>query len=143
MNAKAYLQQIKRLDVLIDNKIEQIALLRERATSITAAPGGDRVQSTSRGDNMERIVIKIVDMEAELERQIDKLVDLKTEVMGTIDQLENPNQIALLYRRYIKNEPWDKIAADMSYSIQAVFKMHGIALQQINRLINKDEEPPA
>ena len=143
MNAKAYLQQIKKLDVLIDNKLEQSDQLRDRATSTTAAPCGDRVQSTSKGDSLERIIIKIVDMEADLERQIDRLVDLKTEVMSTIDQLENPNQINLLYKRYIKFEAWDKIAEDMNYSIQAVFKQHGIALQQINRLINKDEEPHA
>lgn len=144
MNAKAYLQQVKKLDVLIDNKLEQIELLRARATSTTAPSGGDRVQSTGKGDNLERIIIKMLDMERDLERQIDTLVDLKTEVMSVIDQLENPNQINLLYKRYIKFEAWETIAEEMNYSIQAVFKQHGIALQKIGRILEaKDAAPEA
>ena len=46
MTAKEYLNQIRKLDKLIENKLSELEHWRMVATGITSSFGGERVQSS-------------------------------------------------------------------------------------------------
>lgn len=137
MTAKEYLMQVVRADRMIDNKLHEIEGLRRMAVSITSAlkDTGECGGSGGSSDKVGNMVSKIIDMEYELDREIDKLVDLKREVMSVIDQLES-TKCEILYKRYLQNKTWEKIAVETGYSYVWVCKLHGRALQDVERILN-------
>lgn len=129
MGSKEYLQQVKRLDDIVNAKLEQIEALRSIATKITTDYSGDvKVQSSPQNDKLEKIVAKIADLETELNRNIDKLVDLKAEIMERIDEVENNDYRLLLTLRYLNFKTWQDIADLMHYDVTWIYELHRRAL---------------
>ena len=50
MTAKQYLRQVKRLDDIVNAKLEQVHALRDLATRITSRPSVDGVQVSGNHD---------------------------------------------------------------------------------------------
>lgn len=123
MRAKYYLRQIRRLDNIINAKLEQIEILKSMSTKITTDLSNERVQ-TSVSDKLGSSVVKIVDLENELNDSIDRLIDLKSEAMKRIDSLENENYKLLLTLRYLNYKTWEQIAVEMNYSYRNIHKLH-------------------
>ena len=119
----------------IKNKEEEIERLRERAVSMTCSMDGDRVTSSSNGDAFERSAIAWIQAKSELQQKIEELVTLKYEVMNVIDALDGAREINLLYKRYVHLKSWKQIAKEMNYSLQGIHKIHGIALQKIQKIL--------
>ena len=131
MNAKEYLKQAFYLDKRINSKLEQVESLNALATKATSTLS-DMPKSPSRGTSkLEDTIVKIVDLQEEINRDIDKLVDLKAEMVGTIKQIQNKELQVILEKRYLCFETWEKIAVEMNYSIQHIFRLHSKALKNI------------
>ena len=62
MNTKQYLNQVRRSDRMINNKLSEIYQLKTLATSISVATDGDRVQSSGNKDRMGNTVARLVDL---------------------------------------------------------------------------------
>ena len=139
MKAKEYLMQVVRADRMIDNKLHEIEELRRMAISVTSVLKDDVVSGGRTEDKVGTMVSKIIDMEYELDREIDKLVDLKREVMSVIDQLE-PTKCEILYKRYLQKKTWEKIAVETGFSYVWVCKLHGRALQDVERILNGESQ---
>lgn len=132
MGAKEYLQQVRKLDILIGRKIEQRDSLRADTVRITAHSEGERVKSSGNLMRLSDTIAKIIDLEKEIDADIDKLVNLKKEIISVIDSIDHSEMIDLLYRRYLKYEKWEKIAVEMNYNIRWVYRLHGQALKKIS-----------
>ena len=52
MDTKQYLNQISRLDRMINNKLSEISQLRELAMSVSAVKSEERVQTTPNFDKI-------------------------------------------------------------------------------------------
>ena len=137
MTSKEYLQQIRRIDTLINRKREELIHLRELGDISAMDYEKERVTSSPVQDSMANIVCKIVDLENEINQDIKEYLEIKQEVIRTIDSLEEPELIDLLYRRYVRFEKWEKIAYKMNYSLRGIHKLHGKALIAIDLLINE------
>lgn len=136
MTAKEYLQQIRKADIMINYKQQQLDELRSLATSITSAMNPDKVQSSCVSDKVGDAVAKIVDLQNEINRDIDKLVDLKKEVMKVIDKLD-ATSLELIYSRYFEFKTWEQIVCQMNYSCQWIWKLHGEALKKVSKLMKE------
>ena len=131
MNAKEYLKQAFYLDKRINSKLEQVECLNALATKATSTLS-DMPKSPNRGSSkLEDTIVKIVDLQEGINRDIDKLVDLKAEMVGTIKQIQDKELQVILEKRYLCFETWEKIAVDMNYSIQHIFRLHSKALKNI------------
>lgn len=131
MNAKEYLKQAFYLDKRINSKLEQVESLNTLATKATSTLS-DMPKSPNRGSSkLEDTIVKIIDLQEEINRDIDKLVDLKAEMVGTIKQIQNKELQVILEKRYLCFETWEKIAVEMNYSIQHIFRLHSKALKNI------------
>lgn len=135
MTTKAYLGQARFLDMRIKSKIQQIDSLRELATSCTAVLS-DMPKSPNHGESkVERCVMKIIEVQEGLKDDIDSLVELKKEIMATIHAVEDVELQTLLEKRYLCFLSWEKIAVEMHYSIQHIYRMHDEALSAVTEIL--------
>ena len=131
MNAKEYLKQAFYLDKRINSKLEQVESLNSLSTKATSTLS-DMPKSPNIGSSkLEDTIVKIVDLQEEINRDIDKLVDLKAEIVRTIKKIEDKELQVVLEKRYLCFESWEKIAVEMNYSIQHIFRLHSKALKNI------------
>ena len=132
MKAKEYLQQLQRLDTVINQKIKEVHDLRLQAQS----GGGfdyskERVQSSPSGDApFVKPIYRIIDLEAEINAEIDKFVDEKHKIINQIQGLKNSDYISLLFKRYVEFKKFETIAVEMNFTYQYVLNMHGYALKE-------------
>ena len=141
MNAKEYLQQIKKMDTKINTDIEELANLESLVTKTTSVMGDDRVQSSGSQEKMADCVAKIVDMQKEITDEIDKLIDYKKEARQLICEHCDADCTKLLQKRYFNFETWEQIAVEMNYTYQWVSgKLHKRALSQVQKALDGKKE---
>lgn len=130
MTTKKYLNQISRLECMINNKLAEIAQLRELSRSISAVSTEERVRSTPNFDRIGSTYAKIDEMEKNLDKIIDDFTQKKQKIISQIDSMENENVYKILFSHYIKKKSFEKIAVEMDYSYRQTIRLHGKALQQ-------------
>ena len=136
MTAKEYLGQIRKYDVLIENKTKTVARLREQATGISVKMDKINVKTTARTDRLEETIVKIVDLENSILKDVEKIAELKGEVTRSIDKVGDADLINLLYKRYVHYKEWADIADEMNFSVQHVLRLHGKALHKVQNIID-------
>ena len=116
MTAKEYLQQLQRLDVMIDQRIQEKTDLRARLFGMGSRDySKERVQTGSSGNAAyEAKVIRMIDLETEIDDLIDQYVDLKHQIIGEIQGMKKPDHIRLLYLKYVENRKLEQIADEMN-----------------------------
>lgn len=143
-DAKAYLQQLKSLNRLIDDKQEECDRLYARLTKITPtlqfAPGSGNSGKDSLGDG----IVKLQTLRDEINAEIDRCVDLEKEINGVISSVENDRCRQVLRKRYVLFKTWEQIACEMNMTYRNVCYIHGEALLAVNEIVkrresNKDE----
>lgn len=142
MNAKEYLQQIRKLDLQIHNKQlekEEIWNRMQGCAAISYEPKIGAPGTPNTKSPQEKYFPILERYEKEIAEDIDRLIDVKREVMAVIDSLDDPDEINLLYMRYLQYLKWEEIAYKMNFSYKHVHRIHGNALQSIDRILNGQE----
>ena len=130
MTPRQYLQQLQRIDALIESAVKELQQLREWTDSLTA--DNDITQNDENGcPDDEREKLRIKDPESTLRWEIKALVAKKEEIRKTIDSLRDGDERLLLRLRYIEGRSWDMIANDMSCSMTHLRRLHDRALKHI------------
>ena len=131
MTTKEYLNKMRTLDRLIDSKLEQIDRLRslsERVTTtLSFSPKG-----AGGANRTEYCIERIWQLEKEVTEDIDRLVDMKSGIRGAIERVENDKYRLLLEYRYLCGYTWETISEKMVLELRWVYRIHGMALQEIN-----------
>lgn len=133
MTTKEYLGQISRLNRMINNKLTEIAQLKDMAVSISAPQSGERVQTTPNFDKIGTKYAKIDEMERKIDGMVDELADKKEKIIQQIDSMEDENTYNILFARYIEKKTFEVIATEMKYSWRQVVRLHGTALKQFEK----------
>ncbi|WP_314353536.1 DUF1492 domain-containing protein [uncultured Granulicatella sp.] len=135
MNVKDYLEQAKYLDMRINSKVEQLSTLNDLATKCTVTLS-DMPRNPNKGtSSMEDTIIKIIGLQEEINRDIDNLVDLKREIMEVIKKVENVEYQTILENRYLSFMSWEKIAVEMKYSIQQIYRLRDKAQKEVEKIL--------
>lgn len=147
MKAKEYLQQLQRLDTMINQKIKELGDLR---LMLQSAGGIDyskeRVQSSPSGDApFVKPVLRMIELEQEINAEIDRFVDEKHEIINQIQALQNPKHIDILYKHYVEFKRLEIVAVEMNFTYQYIVELHGTALKEFQltheNLLNSNDEP--
>lgn len=135
MKAKEYLQQLQRLDTVMNQKIREADDLRLKSCSIGSIDySKERVQSSPPGNApFVKMIDRIIDLEAEINAEIDKYFDDKHKIINQIQSLQTVNHIQLLYKRYVEFKKFETIAVEMNFTYQYAIELHGHALQEFER----------
>lgn len=130
MRAKEYLREIRRLEIRVRQKKEEIELIREQASCLPSTDlKQDRIQTSPDGQGFTRLIDRAASLEQELQQDIEELQKVRHERIMMIHQLEDPKQAELLFLRYVRDRSLDYIADYMELSYDRVRHMHGEALQ--------------
>lgn len=135
MDIKQYLKDLVKIQVLIKSKTEMIKLLNSKAEYKGISYGED-VSGSGTSTHMD-LLMELLDKEKELKEEIEKYSSMMTEAMKLIDKLENPQQIQVIYKRYLQNKRWENIAVEMDRELRYVQKIHGKALLELQKIANE------
>jgi len=131
MTAKEYLGQAYRLDQRINSKLEQVASLSDLATKVTTTISDVPKNPNHSTSTMADVIVKIVDLQAEINRDLDNLVELKRDIVKVIKTVDNIEYQTLLELRYLCFKTWEQIAVDMGYNVRHVYRVHDLAVSTI------------
>ena len=132
MTAKEYLRQAYRLDQKINSDLEEVAALREMASSVSSPQLSERVQTSRKGDApFVRCLEKIIELEDKINKEIDLLVELKKEIRMVITTVEDTDERMVLKYRYVHNYTWAQIGNELHADARTVRRWHGKALLHV------------
>lgn len=133
--AREFLEQVRKLDKMIDNKMYEKQHWKDSAVVITASMGGEKVQTSGSKEKMADSVCKYIDLEKEIDQCIDMLVDKRKEVIGVIEQL-NANEYDLLHKIYVQYMTFEEAADTNNKSYSWVTSVHGAALNHVQNILD-------
>lgn len=150
--AQEYLEQVDKLNAMIENKMAEKAQWRDVALGVTS--GGEsvlievkgkkelhnmeKVQSSGSPSKMADAINRVIDLQAEINSMIDSLIDLKQEIIKTIELL-NATEYDVLHKRYIQGMTFDEIGAAKGKSKSWATTVHGRALQNLNKILDEKQ----
>lgn len=127
---KGFLRQYLACGREIEVRAEELARCRCLAVKTTGALGGERVQS-SRGNRLEEMVERIVELEERLFAQVKQLEQTKAAVDQAIAAVENEEQRAVLQLRYLAGKSWEETGDTLGYSRRHAARLHNQAVQEM------------
>lgn len=130
-----YLEQIPKLNAMIQNKIAEADQWKCIALGITPQTSGERVQSSGSQQKMADAINRVVDLQAEINELIDTLIDKKQEIISNIEQL-SATEYDVLHKRYIQGMQYDEIGATRGMSKSWATTTHGNALEHLKVVLS-------
>lgn len=144
MTAKEYLRQLKNLEVKIDQRrLERDRLITEAMGNSSPRLTVDKVQTSISGDTMGEKLADAADIQREVEWLINKLIADRHRIIGEIHTLADARYIQILYLHYVEGKKLEDVAEIMiktngkPYSYDHIASLHGMALQEFDRIILK------
>jgi DNA-directed RNA polymerase specialized sigma subunit len=140
MNAKEYLSQALWLDQMILSKLDQLETLKSLSMKVTSSFAEEKISGGNvEKSKMESTIVKVIDLEGEINADFVRLIELKKEIQDTINRMEDINYQLLLEMRYLNGKNWEEIAQELKYNNRTVFKVHGKALKQFERVRSRGQ----
>ena len=139
MNAKDYLQRVRKIDRLIENKLAEAMHWKTVAMGTSTNSEGERVQSSGSKQKMADAVARYVDIESEINAEIDKLANVRREIVLTIEALP-VDEYDMLYQVYVNCKELQDVATDMDKSYSWATTIHGRALAHLQKILDEREK---
>ena len=146
MDAKEFLNQLKKLDKMIENKIIEKEQWKSIALGITSSSktiiikgvehAMDKVQASGEQQKMADAVVRYIDIERENDQYIDKLIEARKDVICVIEMLPVA-EYDILHKVYVQGFTLDEYAAKFNNSYIWATTIHGRALKNVQRILNE------
>lgn len=135
MTAKETLRQIRDGDDYIESLKDQVEEVKTKLTHITPILS-DMPAYHGDSDKMINGIAKMIELKEQLEREIDKYYEFRCATVATINQISNMTYRRILSSRYFQKDhnSFEEIATAIGYSYYRTVRMHGVALQEFNRV---------
>ena len=134
MTAKKWLSRARRIDREINELLGMLQATRERLTKITQEFNRDTVS----GSHDPHKYDKLLELEEKVDSRVDELIGVKAEILDMINQLPDRNQRICLCSYYLAMNTWEQTAVLLHYSYKQTLRIHGYALKEIDKLINRE-----
>lgn len=136
MTAKEYLQMIKDKRERIKVLLETIEQLRTDAESVSINLDG--MPRNSGQTSFEKLAIQLAEAEAMLTDEMSGLWSETMRAHRLIGQVSNSQRQQILTKRYLKGQRWEEIAYEMHFSWQHCFRVHGLALAELDKILQNN-----
>ena len=124
MTTEKYLRQIKKLNKMIVNRLNEIDRWHEMAENVSSKRFvADLVQSSGVQDRLGIIVAKIVDAESEVDRLVDMYVEKKSTIIKQIESMEYKEYV-VFYGKFIDEKPIADIADELECTTRQVSRYY-------------------
>lgn len=130
MKAKESLEEIRKMEILIEQKKKELSMLHGSRPYIKGFDySAERVQTSPDGEGFTRGSHRLVDLEMELESDIERFSQKRHEVITRIQSMEKPEHTSILFKRYVEYQSFEQISYEMGYSYNYTCRIHGEALK--------------
>ena len=136
MTAKEFMKQHER----IVEKIRQVEIQIydiEQTLGIKGVNYDFRPHGSGISQVTESTATKLIELREVQRDLVDKLWTKRIEIERVIFMIENATLAELLQRKYIRLQKWDDIATDMKFDSRYIYKLHGKALVEADKIIRK------
>ena len=138
--AKAFLRRYIGLCGRVDALDRAIRQAMERATNTGITLKEIKVLSSpAEHDPMARDIASAIDASEILYQKKAEAEAALREILAAIDSLKDEQQKELLTRRYVSGDGFPEIMSAMHYEKTQVFVIHGRALVEINKWLERRE----
>ena len=137
MTAREYLQTIRDRRERIKVLLEEIEQLRTDAESVSINLDG--MPRNNGQSSFEKLAIQLAEAETQLTDEMSGLWSETMKAHRLIGQVSNSQRQQILTKRYLKNQRWEEIAYEMHFSWQHCFRVHGLALAELDKILEKEE----
>ena len=139
MKAKDYLLQCRQIEEQIRQIDTEIQSLRDEQILLRSPWPDGQPHGTGKSDPVGDQAAKIVDLIQRLEvKQLKKRGELwlkRAEIIETIGLVQDEVLNRLLWLRYVQGVSFEEVAVDMHYSYRHVTRLHGEALQRVEKFM--------
>lgn len=137
--AKEYLNRYIESEREIESLQETVLRLRSLAEKRTVSYSDNPPSTTRNPNKIPDIVEQIITEEERIGRKVSELIETKKEIEEMIEKVKDERYRTLLRMKYIGGKGFPYISAKMGYSYEHVIQvLHNRALQEIEKLLNKD-----
>ena len=136
MTAKQYMNRVRRVDKEIKALENLLQKTRDDMEKTTQKYDSDGSQSTKDPHKFDRLM----ELESLIDQKISEQLVLKAETLETICKVRDRTQRIVLTEYYLNMKTWEQVAVNINYSYQHTHRIHGHALQEVNRIINDNKE---
>lgn len=134
MKAKEYLQEIRKMDIAIDQKQIEYDTLRKSRTYIGGMDySSERVQTSTDAAGFTKISDRLEDMQNEINGEIDQYHDMRHKCINQIQQLSKVEYIQVLFKRYVEYKSLETILGELKLSYYRICHIHGEALAEFEK----------
>ena len=137
--AREILNNIKKLDAIIQNKISEKEQWQALAFATTSRISEDKVQTTPNPQRKSEAMDKAIDIEIEIDRLIDRLIYEKREVIRLLEQLP-AIEYDTLHRMYLQNFELDDVARRYKKSYSWAKNIHFRAIVNLQKLLDSEKK---
>lgn len=130
---KAFLRKVRDLDRAVEAAMRQIDSCEASATRIT--PYYSHTASRPNGNSNENKIINLIEARENCNKAVDRFADYKSECLRLIDLIPSATYRQVLTLRYIDYFKWEKIEEVMHYSASHIFRLHGRALEEFEKVL--------
>ena len=128
MTTKEYLSQVRKLNKMINGRLQDLEDMRQLAESVSSKqPVADLVISSGRKDRLESIIVKIIDAERDIDAMVERYIDKRSLIVGQIEELD-AEEFSVLRLRFIDGWDADKISGELKYSERQTYRIYRRAL---------------
>ena len=130
---KQELQEYRKIEKEIKELRSTMREVESRIYSprIPKLTGMPSAQNTEPGSAQERTATALFELREQYEETVERLVRKRMRIETAIELVGDPICRRILRMRYIDGRSWKAIIARINASERYVFKMHGVALQEI------------
>ena len=130
MKAEEYLERIKKLDAILENKIEQYVKWKGIAESMQGFSDSENVGGTRRLDKIPNAVAHYID----IDNEIKDLIGKRKAILQQIESLPTL-EYQVIYAIYVNGLTFKEISAKIDKSKDMVKKLKQDALAKLDKLI--------
>ncbi|MFI3206008.1 MAG: DUF1492 domain-containing protein [Clostridia bacterium] len=139
MKAKEYLSDYENLERRLSAKLEKIAEYKAMSTSISIL-FGEKVQTTKQTNGTEKVISLYMDLQNEIMIDIRTIKQKLHNIRVLIKKLDDTQEKTVLERKYINGQTWPEISQKMFLSERQIIRIHGKALENLQKIIDKKLE---
>lgn len=127
MTVKEFLNSIRRQHSRVEACKERMKEFECEVISLKSPQLGDKIQSNN-VKSLDEVICRLELKRAETSRELIRLMDMQDKAEALISCEKNHDRWAVLYRRYILNQKWEKIAVEINLDLRWIYRLHGQGL---------------
>ena len=127
MTVKEFLNDVRRQHARVEACKERLKEIECEVISLKSPQLGDKIQSNN-VKSLDEVICRLELKRAETSREFIRLMDMQDKAEALISCEKDHDRWTVLYRRYILNQKWEKIAVEINLDLRWIYRLHGQGL---------------